>query len=404
MRAHRHLKSILAGWRPAVFSFMDWGVFALRSYHYLLLSSRFFIESELTSRTWFNGIWLMMAFLVPMLFWFPGRRVNKGWFILLELLLGGSYYVNSVFHPDLASKADYLLPSLTMGYLMSKRTLWVIPAVTLIPFTFQTFLKSSWEQTLSIGTDNLLFCFIGIWVSFVAKAYHQKNEMAAEIEQQNKLLTLYAAEIENMTLLEERNRLSKELHDTLGHSFISLIMSLDATIALMDRKPAEVKERLIRLRELTEQNLDEMRSTVHEMGEEALSLKQKVEALVNRLREHTGIVLNVNLVGNEPPLRFEMQQTVLRVIQESFTNALKHGKASQLDLELQFSESMLHLIIRNNGKPISKLEYGFGLTTMKHRIEQWGGSLRVSSEEGNEAMTQVRCNIPIKGVIGYDQN
>lgn len=65
---------------------------------------------------------------------------------------------------------------------------------------------------------------------------------------------------------------------------------------------------------------------------------------------------------------------------------------------------MLHLIIRNNGKPISKLEYGFGLTTMKHRIEQWGGSLRVSSEEGNEAMTQVRCNIPIKGVIGYDQN
>ncbi|WP_339818662.1 sensor histidine kinase [Paenibacillus sp. FSL R7-0216] len=404
MQANRHLKSILAWWRPAVFSFMDWGVFALRSYHYLLLLSRFFTVSELSSQTWLNFIWLMIAFIVPMLFWFPGRRMSKGWFCILELLLGGSYYINSVFHPDLASKADYLLPSLTMGYLLNKRTLWIIPAVTLIPFTFQTYLGSSWEQTLSMGVDNLLFCFIGIWVSFVAKAYHQKNEMAAEIEQQNKRLTLYAAEIEKMTLLEERNRMSKELHDTLGHSFISLIMSLDASIALLDRKPAEAKDRLIRLRELTEQNLDEMRNWVHEMGDEESNLTQQVEELVDRFREHTGIVLNLSLVGTEPLLRFEGQQAILRVIQESFTNALKHGKASQLDLELRFSESMLQLIIRNNGKPMDKLEYGFGLTTMNHRIEQLGGSLRVSSKEENITVTEVRCEIPLKGVMRYVQN
>jgi signal transduction histidine kinase len=388
-----------------ILSFMDWGMFALRSYHYVLLLSRFFTESDPSNRTWINFIWLMAAFIVPILFWFPGRRMNKAWFCVFELLLGGSYYVNTVFHPDLASQADYVLPSLTMGYLWTKHTLWIIPAAALIPITFQSHLKASWEQTVSYGTDNLLFCFIGIWVSSIANAYYQKNELVAEVEQQNKLLTHYAAEIEKMTLLEERNRMSKELHDTLGHSFISLIMSLDASIALLDLKPAEVKDRLIRLRALAETNLDEMRSIVHEMGDEQeLNLIQQVEALVDSFQEHTRTVVTLSLLGTEPMMRFEARQTILRVIQESFTNALKHGKASQLQLELQFSESTLQLLIRNNGKPIDKLEYGFGLTTMQQRIEQLGGSLFVSSEVGASATTEVRCEIPLKGVRMYDKN
>lgn len=388
-----------------ILSFMDWGIFALRFYHYILLSSRLLTESELSSHTLLNVIWLMAALIVPIVFWFPGRRTNKVMFCILELLLGGSYYVNSVFHPDLTSKADYLLPSLTMGYLLTKQTLWIIPAVALIPFIFQSYLRLPWEQTLSIGADNLLFCFIGIWASFVANAYYQKNELVAEVEQQNKLLTHYAAEIEKMTLLEERNRMSKELHDTLGHSFISLIMSLDASIALMDRKPAEVKDRLIRLRALAEQNLDEMRNIVHEMGdEEESNLTQQVEALVVNFREHTGITLTLSLLGTEQPMHFEVRQAILRVIQESFTNALIHGKASQLHLELRFSESILQLFIKNNGKPIDKLEYGFGLTTMKHRVERLGGSLFVSSKVGTAAITEVRCEIPLKGAMLHGEN
>ncbi len=108
-----------------ILSFMDWGIFALRLYHYILLLSRVLAVSEFSNRTLLNVIWLSMALVAPLLFWFPGRRMNKVWFCILELLLGGSYYVNSVIHPDLTSKADYLLPSLTIGYLLTKQTLWV---------------------------------------------------------------------------------------------------------------------------------------------------------------------------------------------------------------------------------------------------------------------------------------
>lgn len=384
---------------------MDWGIFALRLYHYILLLSQVLVANEFSIRTLFHVVWLSIAFVVPLLFWFPQCRMNKVWFCILELLLGGSYYVNSVIYPDLTSKADYLLPSLTMGYLLTKQTFWIIPVVVFIPFSFQSHLRLSWEQALSIGIDNLLFCFIGMWASFVAKAYDQKNKLVAEVERQNKLLTHYSAEIEKMTLHEERNRMSKELHDTLGHSFISLILSLDASIALMDSKPAETKDRLIRLRTLAENNLDEMRNIVHEMGEEEESnLIRQVESLVVRFREHTGTAITLILPGTERPIRFEVRQAILRVIQESLTNALKHGKASQLHLELKFSESDLHLSVRNNGNPFDKLNYGFGLTTMKDRIERLGGRLQLLSGEGNPAMTEVRCEIPLKGVMPHGEN
>lgn len=388
-----------------ILSFMDWGIFALRLYHYILLLSRILTVSEFSNRTLLNVIWLSLALVVPLLFWFPGRRMNKVWFCILELLLGGSYYVNSVIHPDLTSKADYLLPSLTMGYLLTKQTLWIIPLLVFIPFSFQSYLKLSWEQTLSIGIDNLLFCFIGMWASSVANAYDQKNKLAAEVEQQNRMLTHYTAEIEKMTLLEERNRMSKELHDTLGHSFISLILSLDASIALLDSKPAEAKDRLIRLRAMAEKNLDEMRNIVHEMGEEEeSSLIRQIESLVVRFREHTGTALTMSLPETERPIHFDVRQAILRVIQESFTNALKHGNASQLHLELGYSESHLHLSVRNNGKPIDKLNYGFGLTTMKQRVERLGGSLHLSSVEGTPALTEIRCEIPLKGVMPHGED
>lgn len=388
-----------------ILSFMDWGIFALRSYHYLLLLFQLLTEDEPSNSTWLNAIWLIAAFIVPLIFWFPQRRMNKSWFCILELLLGSSYYVNTVFHPDLASKADYLLPSLTMGYLWTKHTLWVIPVAALIPFTFQSHLRLSWEQTLGIGTDNLLFCFIGIWASSVANAYYQKNELVAEVEQQNKLLTHYAAEIENMTVLKERNRMSKELHDTLGHSFISLIMSLDASIALLDHNTAEVKDRLIRLRALAENNLNEMRSIVHEIGDEGeLNLIQQIDSLVASFREHTGTDVTLSLIGTEPTMPFEVRQTILRVTQESFTNALKHGKASQLHLELRFSKSNVEFFIRNNGKPFDKLEYGFGLTTMKQRVEKLGGNLSLSSGTGTATLTEVRSEIPLKGVVMHGKD
>ncbi|WP_127569495.1 sensor histidine kinase [Paenibacillus xylaniclasticus] len=376
-----------------VFYFMDWGIFGLRSYYYILLLSHILMENEYSP---VSIAWLLAAFIIPILFWFPPIRKSKEWFILLELLLGGSFYFISFMQSEQLGSVDYLIPSLTIGYLLTRKTAWSMPVLLLLPFTSMIFGKVTWILALGSSSDNILFSFIGIWVNYIAKAYHEKNKLAKEIDEQNKLLTQYAAEIERMTLLEERNRMSKEMHDTLGHSFISLIMSLDAAIALLDKNPDLAKDKLIRIRGLTEQNLDKMRDIVHQMGEEEnLSLVDHVERLINSFREYTGTAIRFTLNGADRVLRFDVQQSIIRVIQESFTNALKHGKATEIELDLHFYPSTLQVSIRNNGRPLGKIEHGFGLTTMKNRIEMLGGTFSISTL----AVTgvEVRCEIPLKG-------
>lgn len=384
------------------FYFMDWGIFGLRSYNYVLLLFHLLMENEYSPRLLVNIIWLLAAFVIPILFWSPQLRKNKEWFILLELLLGGSYYVKSFMQAEQLGSVDYLIPSLTIGYLLTRKTAWAMPVLLLLPFTSMLFGKVTWDLALGSSSDNFLFSFIGIWVNFIAKAYHEKNQLAKEIDEQNRLLTQYAAEIERMTLLEERNRMSREMHDTLGHSFISLIMSLDAAIALLDTKPDLAKEKLISIRGLTERNLDDMRDIVHKMGEdENISLVSHAERLVNNFREYTGTVIRLTLEGTERIVRFDVRQSIIRVIQESFTNALKHGKATEIELNLLFSPSTLQVSIRNNGKPLGKITYGFGLTTMKNRIEMLGGTFSISDLAA--AGAEVKCEIPLKGDTLYAQ-
>ncbi|EFM11036.1 integral membrane sensor signal transduction histidine kinase [Paenibacillus curdlanolyticus YK9] len=386
-----------------VFNLMDWGIFGLRSYNYALLLFHILMENDYSLRLLVNVVWLLAALIIPPLFWFPQLRKNKEWFILLELLLGGSYYIKLFMQADQLGSVDYLIPSLTIGYLLTRKTVWTLPALLLLPFTSMLFGNVSWDVALGSSSDNFLFAFIGIWVSFIAKAYHEKNKLAKEIDEQNKLLTQYAAEIERMTLLEERNRMSREMHDTLGHSFISLIMSLDAAIALLDGDPNLAKEKLISIRGLTEQNLDNMRDIVHRMGEEEnISLVHHAERLVSNFQEYTGTVIRLTLKGIEQTFPFDARQSVLRVIQESFTNALKHGKAKEIELDIRFTPSTLRVFIRNNGKPLGKIPYGFGLTTMKNRIELLGGTFSIS----DLAVTgvEVRCEIPLKGDTLYAQN
>jgi signal transduction histidine kinase len=140
-----------------------------------------------------------------------------------------------------------------------------------------------------------------------------------------------------------------------------------------------------------------MRDIVHEIGEEEeINLINQIRTLINKLQHHTGINIRFIVNGAERIVSFEIRQTIIRVIQESFTNALKHGKASEIELNLHFTADDLQMIIRNNGSPIEKNAFGFGLISMKSRIESLSGSFSIDSVLN--ACTEVRCVIPYKEV------
>jgi len=220
----------------------------------------------------------------------------------------------------------------------------------------------------------------------------KKNNIIAN---QNKTLLQYSKQVEQQTLIAERNRMIRDLHDTVGHTFTSSILGLDAGIILLDKSPDKVKEKLINLRKVMEEGLQEVRRNIYAMidDEDRTPLSKQLERMSIEFSTHTSTHINFEMQGNEVEIPGYKKIVIIRCLQESLTNAKRHGKASQIDIILHFTEQKLSLTIRDNGVGSKNSNFGFGLRSMEERISSLQGQLIFDSELGHGAT--ITCSIPL---------
>jgi signal transduction histidine kinase len=122
-----------------------------------------------------------------------------------------------------------------------------------------------------------------------------------ENRRQNQLLEEYAKQIEKITLLEERNRLAGDLHDTIGHTFTSVIMGLDATSFLIENSPMKAREHVERLSLVMRTSLGDIRTHIHQIASsnEKDELIHQLENIANDFSIHTKTRIEVNQIGLE---------------------------------------------------------------------------------------------------------
>lgn len=378
-----------------VFALMNWGIFGLRSYWYIIQLLEILRGKDVDSSFMLTLIWALAAYVVPCLFWIPQLNGKREMFCVYEIVIGGSFFVYLIMDTGQISNF-YLIPMLSIGYLLSRKVIVVVLISLLLPFAGTLFADIPFWTAAGRVSDTLLFFCIGLWAGFIGNAYRTNNLLMSEIEKQNRLLTQYSSQIERMTLLEERNRMSKELHDSLGHSYISFIMGLDAAIALLDNRPLLAREKLLRLRDLTEQNIHEMRELVHIMGDqEEGTISDQIDALANNFHEYTGTRVALQVSGPEQLLSATTRQSIIRIVQESLTNAVKHGNATQINIAIHYQPSRIRVTIHDNGKGMKEIKYGFGLTTMKKRIDDLDGQWQIESSPSTG--TEIKCCLPIRG-------
>jgi signal transduction histidine kinase len=209
----------------------------------------------------------------------------------------------------------------------------------------------------------------------------------------SKTLEQYSKRIEELTILEERRRLSQDMHDTVGHVFTTIITGLDALPFIQDKQEANlyVKE----LANLARKGLADVRSTIHQ-----LSIVEKEQTFIESCRElvqdfirHTGTQVNIDTVGQEQTLGDLAKSSLIRCLQESLTNAIRHGHASLIDISIQFSTDSVQMQIKDNGDGTNQLKHGFGLNAMSNRILTIGGTLKVQS--ARSLGTTVSCTVPL---------
>jgi PAS domain S-box-containing protein len=211
-------------------------------------------------------------------------------------------------------------------------------------------------------------------------------------------LNEFAEQSRQAAVLDERNRLARDIHDTLAQGFTGVIVQLEAledAIACCRRK--EANEHLRRAGELARQSLNEARRSVHALRPQALQRGNFWEALkgiVKNTTAGTGLHTTFTLRGKLRNLPQYWQENLLHIGQEALTNSLKYAHPRNFETRLIFNTKELRLELRDDGDGFKvKVRHdGFGLAGMRERVEQMGGHLTISSTRGKG--TKIAVTLP----------
>jgi signal transduction histidine kinase len=201
-------------------------------------------------------------------------------------------------------------------------------------------------------------------------------------------LTRLSAQSRQSAVMAERNRLARDIHDTLAQGFTGVILQLEAVgEATSQRLAAKAGEHLTRASELAREGLREARRSVWALRPQTLEEKDLCEALrdmIQKLTSGTPVRAEFFVQGGPRELPLEWEENLLRIGQEVLTNALRHAQASQFNAQLAFDDGEVRLDLRDNGggfDPAGRHD-GFGLQGMRERVEAMGGRLAIRSAKG----------------------
>jgi NarL family two-component system sensor histidine kinase LiaS len=250
---------------------------------------------------------------------------------------------------------------------------------------------------------------------FTATAQDRSGDELGQLAQQ---LNRMAEELRNLlhvrqelATVDERNRLARELHDSVKQQLFATAMQVGAARALLERNDPTADERLADAERLAHAAQQELTMIIHELRPAALESKGLAAALrdyVDDWARHSGIAAHVSYQGQrELPLLLE--QTLFRVAQEALANVARHSGASRVDIRVQWDPHTVTLTVADNGQGFSmeaRPKTGVGLKSMQERLESLGGTFTLASapEQGTTVTAQLATDgIPMHNGITNNQ-
>ena len=231
----------------------------------------------------------------------------------------------------------------------------------------------------------------------------EEMELAQALANQAMLamqLTRLSAESRQAAVVAERNRMARDMHDTLAQGFTGVIVQLEAAADANSKGLAkEADDHLNRAGALARESLKEARRSVRALRPQALEEKDVCEALedlLHNMTQGTSLRAEFILQGHPRPRPADWDENILRIGQEVLTNTLRHAHASEFKALLAFDHNAIRLELRDNGcgfDPGGKND-GFGLLGMRERVEQMGGSLVIQSALGKGVALYIVLPLP----------
>jgi signal transduction histidine kinase len=255
------------------------------------------------------------------------------------------------------------------------------------------FYEQGWNKGLPfVLIFTILYLFFGSYTSVARQAETAREEsqkLLDELQAAHQQLQVYTAQAEDLAVVQERNRLARNLHDSVTQTIFSMTLTAEAARLLFDRDSARATTQLDKLQELAKSALREMRSLVFELRPTVAAELGLIPALRHHIitleRQH-GLAVDLSVTG-EPHLSGLQAQRLFRIIQEALNNVVKHAQTDRASVTLRFEDSRTFLQVEDHGQGFAPeathtAEKHIGLSTMRERVEMMGGTLTIDSRPG----------------------
>jgi len=230
------------------------------------------------------------------------------------------------------------------------------------------------------------------------EAREQAQKLASELETANRQLAEYAAQVEELTLTAERQRLARELHDTLSQGLAGLVLQLEAIKAHHEAGRSE------RTAEIIDQSLSRARSTladsrsvIDDLRSIPDSLPEAILAKAERFTQTTGILCDLSLALGDRAIPRKSSDHLLRVFNEALANITRHAQANQVWVRLEVKNNQIEMEVRDDGQgfdpELVNSAGHYGLLGMRERARLVGGRLEIDSDSGHG--TLIRLTAPL---------
>ena len=226
----------------------------------------------------------------------------------------------------------------------------------------------------------------------------RSEALLGELSAAHRQLQAYAAQAGQLATTEERNRIAREIHDSLGHYLTIVNVQLETALALRERDPARADRAIGEAKRLASEALADVRRSVAALRPSALegqSLRTAIEGQVAEFRAHSGLPVELLIEGDEARCSQAAGLALYRAAQEGLTNIRKHAGARHVGLRLRFGPLATELVITDDGRGLSAegpSDGGFGLTGLRERATVLGGTLELHTPQGGG--TELRLTLP----------
>lgn len=225
--------------------------------------------------------------------------------------------------------------------------------------------------------------------------YDELRISGEKLKKANRDLEVYASSIEELTLLRERNRISREIHDSVGHALSTIAIQLGAIEKTIERNPGTAGELTKLLRNFTQSSLKDVRMAVREMKPKEFEEYEGIlviEELINKFKKLTGLDVRLSFTKERWPLSSEQAFVIYRIVQEFLSNSTRHGKATSIRIMMAFTAYNLVVTLKDNGIGAETIEEGVGFKSIRERLKEIGGSFDYSTNPGEGFLVKLQLD------------